>query len=164
VGTRIERVDLPGVGVRNDVITTNGRRVSVISMRSGERSVAIFDVDDPDACTGSIVMTDDEAVALADLLGTTLTLSHLAGVGDKTLGLFTDEIALPAGSQFVGLPMGDMKARTLTNSSIVAIIRGADVIASPTPQEVFEHGDVIVTVGTRKGLDALSKIIDHGPS
>ena len=152
------------MGVRNDVITASGRRVSVVSLRSGERNIAFFDVDDPDACTASIAMTDDEAAAVADLLGATLTLSRLTGLSDDHIGLFTEEIALPTGSKFVGRPMGDTKARTLTSSSIVAIVRGTEVIASPTPHEVFEAGDVIVAVGTRKGLDALSKVIDSGPS
>jgi TrkA domain protein len=70
---------------------------------------------------------------------------------------------MPAGSGFIGKPMGAMKARTLTSSSIVAILRGADIIASPTPDVVMEHGDVLVAVGTRSGLDALAKLIDRGP-
>jgi TrkA domain protein len=164
MGVRIERVDLPGIGVRNDVITEGGRRVSVVSHRSGERDLALFDADDPDASTDSIPLTDDEAAALAEVLGASLTLSRLSGLGEKATGLFTEEISLPGGSKFVGRPMGDTKARTLTHSSIVAIARGSQVIPSPTPEIIFEDGDVIVAVGTRKGLDALSKLIDRGPS
>jgi len=164
VGVRVERVDLPGIGVRNDVITSGGRRVSVVSQRSGERDLALFDADDPDASTDSIPLTDDEAAALAELLGASLTFSRLSGLSEKAMGLYTEEISLPAGSKFVGRPMGDTKARTLTSSSIVAIVRGAQVIASPTPDVLFEPADVIVAVGTRKGLDSLSKLIDRGPS
>jgi TrkA domain protein len=164
VSVRVERVDLPGIGVRNDVITTGGRRVSIVSQRSGERDLAFFDADDPDACTSSIPLTDDEAAALAELLGASISRSRLSGLGEKTVGLYTEEISLPSDSKFVGRPMGDMKARTLTSSSIVAIARGAQVIASPTPDVVFESGDVIIAVGTRKGLGALSKLIDRGPS
>lgn len=164
MGVRIERVDLPGIGVRNDVITATGRRVSVVSQRSGERDLALFDADDPDASTDLIPLTDDEAAALAELLGASLTLTRLSGLSEKAMGLFTEEISLPAGSKFVGRPMGDTKARTLTSSSIVAIVRGSQVIASPTPDVLLDTGDVIVAVGTRKGLDSLSKLIDHGPS
>ena len=164
MSVRVERVDLPGIGVRNDVITTGGRRVSIVSQRSGERDLAFFDADDPDACTSSIPLTDDEAAALAELLGASISRSRLSGLGEKTVGLYTEEISLPSDSKFVGRPMGDMKARTLTSSSIVAIARGAQVIASPTPDVVFESGDVIIAVGTRKGLGALSKLIDRGPS
>jgi TrkA domain protein len=164
VSVRIERVDLPGIGVRSDVITEDGRRVSVVSHRSGERDIAMFDIDDPDACTGSVPLTDDEAAALAEVLGASLTLSRLSALGDPSIGLYTEEISLPAESGYIGRPMGDTKARTLTGTSIVAIVRGSTVLPSPTPDVVFETGDVLVAVGTRKGLDALAALIDRGPS
>ena len=161
---RIERVDLPGIGVRSDVITASGRRVSVVSQRSGERDLALFDADDPDASTDSIPLTDDEAQALAELLGASIALSRLSGLSDKVPGLYTEEISLPIDSKFIGRPMGATKARTLTSSSIVAISRGTEIIASPTPDVILQRGDVIIAVGTRKGLDLLSKIIDKGSS
>ena len=164
MSVRVERVDLPGIGVRTDVITASGRRVSVVSQRSGERDLALFDVDDPDAATDTIPLTDDEAAAVAELLGASIALSRLSSLGEKAVGLFTEEISLPQDSKFVGRPMGDTKARTLTSSSIVAISRGTEIIASPTPDVRFESGDVIIAVGTRKGLDMLSKVIDKGPS
>ncbi|CAN5496628.1 cation:proton antiporter regulatory subunit [soil metagenome] len=157
-------MDLPGIGVRNDVITAGGRRVSVVSHRTGERDLALFDADDPDASTDSIPLSDDEAAALAELLGASISLSRLSGLGEKAIGLYTEEISVPIDSKFVGRPMGDTQARTLTSSSIVAIARGTEVIPSPTPDVIFERGDVIVAVGTRKGLDKLSKLIDRGPS
>jgi len=163
VGVRIERVDLPGIGVRNDVLTEGGRRISVITYRSGERDIALFDTDDPDACTDSVALTDDEATTIGEILGASVTLSKLTGLGDAAVGLFTEEISLPAGSGFVGRPMGDTRARTLTGSSIVAIARDGQVIPSPGPETVFQAGDVVVAVGTRKGLDALAEIIDRGP-
>lgn len=163
MGVRIERVDLPGIGVRNDILTAGGRRISVITYRSGERDIALFDSDDPDACTESIALTDDEATTIGEILGASVTLSKITGLGDSGLGLYTEEISLPAGSGFVGRPMGDTRARTVTGSSIVAIARGAQVIPSPGPETIFEAGDVVVAVGTRKGLDALVGIIDRGP-
>lgn len=135
----------------------------MVSLRDGERDLAFFDADDPDASTDSIALTDDEAAALADVLGASIQLSRLAGLSGSSLGLFIEEISLPTGSGFVGRPMGATKARTLTSSSIVAIVRGKDVISSPTPEVLFEHGDVLVAVGTRHGLDALAKLIDRGP-
>ena len=163
MGVRIERVDLPGIGVRNDILTVGGRRISVITYRSGERDIALFDSDDPDACIESIALTDDEATTIGEILGASVTLSKITGLGDSGLGLYTEEISLPVGSGFVGRPMGDTRARTVTGSSIVAIARGGEVIPSPGPETVFEAGDVVVAVGTRKGLDALVGIIDRGP-
>lgn len=164
MGVRVERIDLPGFGVRNDVITDSGCRVSVVSLRTGERDLAFFNADDPDSNAASISLSDDEAAAIAEVLGSSLTLSRLSVLGEKAEGLFTEEISLPRGSGFVGHPMGDMKARTRTSASIVAIARDSDVIPSPGPEVELQAGDVIVAVGTRKGLDALSKLISNGPS
>lgn len=156
-------MDLPGIGYRNDVLTESGRRISVVSHRTGERDLALFDIDDPDASTDSIPLTDDEAAALAEVLGAALSLSRLSGLSANAAGLFTEELALPIGSRFEGRPMGDTRARTLTGASIVAIVRGSHVIASPGPESMLEQGDVIVAVGTRKGLDSLSRLIARGP-
>jgi TrkA domain protein len=164
VNVRIERVELPGIGVRSDVITEDGRRVSVVAHRTGERDIAMFDVDDPDACTGSVPLTDDEAAALAEVLGASLTVSRLSALGDASIGLYTEDIALPDDSGYLGRPLGDTKARTLTGTSIVAILRNSAVLPSPTPDIIFEAGDVLVAVGTRKGLDALGDLIERGPS
>jgi len=160
---RIERVELPGIGIRNDVLTAAGRRLSVITHRDGAREVAVFDRDDPDACVESIELTDEEATTLGEILGASVLLSKLTGLGEDARGLFTEEVALPSDSGFVGQPMGATRARTRTGTSIVAIVRAGQLIPSPGPDFVFEAGDVLVAVGTRKGLDALAELIERGP-
>jgi TrkA domain protein len=86
----------------------------------------------------------------------------LAGLRDQAAGLLTEQIALPGSTPFVGRPLGDTRARTRTSASIVAILRGGGVIPSPGPDFGFESGDVVVAVGTRKGLDALTRILADG--
>jgi TrkA domain protein len=159
VSVRIEKVPLPGIGVRHDVLTSSGRRVSVISHRGGERDLAFFDVDDPDSCRDSIVMTDDESAALADLLGGSVMLSQLSALTERATGIFTEQLVLPTDSPYVNHPLGATKARTRTGVSIVAIIRGADVLPSPTPSVTLEAADTLIAVGTRDGLDALGRLL-----
>ncbi|MEV7228272.1 MULTISPECIES: cation:proton antiporter regulatory subunit [Polymorphospora] len=159
---RVEQTTLPGIGVRHDVVTESGRRVGVVSHRTGRRDLVIYDEDDPDASTEDIPLTDDEAEALADILGASLMLGQLAGLRQQAAGLLTEQIAIPAGSTYVGRSLGDTKARTRTSASIVAILRDREVIASPGPQFRFEAGDVVVVVGTRKGLDGVTAILADG--
>jgi TrkA domain protein len=156
---RVEQTSLPGIGVRHDLVTASGRTVGVVSHRSGRRDLLLYDVDDPDACLASIPLTDDEASALADVLGASLMLSQLAGLRQQAAGLLTEQIALPAGSAFVGRKLGDTRARTRTSASIVAVLRDRDVIASPGPSFSFQAGDVVVAVGTREGLDGVGAIL-----
>lgn len=164
MAVRVEKVDLPGIGVRHDVVTSAGRRVSVVAHRSGERTLAFFDAEDPDACADSVTLTDDEASALADVLGAAVVLNRLAGLREQAAELVTEQIPVPAGSPYAGRTLGDTQARTRTGASIVAVMRGADVIPSPAPDLLFAIGDTVVAVGTRPGIDALSRIITDGTS
>jgi TrkA domain protein len=161
MGVRIEKIDLPGFGVRHDVVTEAGHHIGVISFRDGHREVALYDPEDPDAIVASVPLNGGEAAALSDLLGHEALLSQLNCLGDGSIGIFTEQLVLPADSRFLDRPLGDTQARTKTGTSIVAILRGKDVIASPTPSEVLRLDDVIVAVGTREGLDKLDKLLAH---
>lgn len=163
MGVHIEKVELPGIGARHDLLTGSGRRISVVAERSGERSIAILDADDPDSTSDSIRLSDDEAAALADVLGASVMMSRLERLSDVADGLYTEHLELPTDSPYLNRELGETKARTRTRVSIVAIVRNADVIPSPTPQEILRPGDTIIAVGTRPGLDALTRLISHGP-
>jgi TrkA domain protein len=163
VTVRIEKVDLPGIGVRHDLVTESGRRLAVVRYRDGERELGLYDDDDPDSCRESLRISDDEAEALAELFSASLAVSRLTKLTEETDGLYTEKIALPPGSPFVDRTLGDTKTRTRTHVSVVAIIRDRRIIPSPTPDEMLREGDVIVTVGTRAGLDAAARLITDGP-
>lgn len=161
MSVRIERVELPGIGTRHDVLTDSGRRVGIVAHRTGERDLALFDIDDPDAASDSVALTDDEAAALANVLGASVMMGQLTGIREAA-GLYTEQLVLPATSPYAGGVLGDTKARTRTRTSIVALIRNAEVIPSPTPQTEILAGDTIIAVGTRPGLDALATLLTHG--
>lgn len=162
VRVRVEQTELAGIGVRYDIVTAAGRRVGVVSYRSGKRELVLFDPDDPDAGKDRVALTDDEAEALAGLLGASLMLGQLAGLREQAAGLHTEQVSLPPDSPYVGRPLGDTRARTRTGASIVAVLREGAVIASPTPDFVFAAGDVVVIVGTRAGLEAFTRILADG--
>ncbi len=141
------------------MVTSSGRRIGVVSHRNGRRDLVLYDVDDPDAGANSIPLTDDEAEALADVLGASLMLGQLSGLRQQAAGLLTEQLSIPAGSPFAGRRLGDTRTRTRTGASIVAVLRDGAVIASPGPSFVFEGGDVVVVVGTRRGLDGVTAIL-----
>lgn len=148
--------------MRHDVVTSSGRRLGVVSHRNGRRDLVLYDQDDPDDCLASVALTDDEAEALADILGASLMLGQLSGLRQQAAGLLTEQIAIPAGSYYVGRRLGDTRVRTRTGASIVAVLREREVIASPDPSFQFEAGDVVVVVGTRSGLDGVSAVLADG--
>jgi len=91
-------------------------------------------------------------------------LSQLAGIRDQVAGLYTEQVVLPAHSPYAGHVLGDTQARSRTGASIVAVIRNSEVIPAPTPQTLLEGGDTLIAVGTRSGLDALTRLLDTGVS
>lgn len=127
--------------------------------RNGQRDLVLYDPDDPDASQHDIPLTDDEAVALADILGAPLMLSQLTGVSDLAPGLLIEQITILAGSRYVNHSLGDTTARTRTSASIVAVLRAGEVIASPDPAFRFAAGDVLVVIGTREGLDEVTAVL-----
>ncbi|GGM43485.1 potassium transporter TrkA [Micromonospora sonchi] len=153
---RVEQTALPGIGVRHDMMTESGRRLGVVSHRSGQRNLVLYDPDDPDGCAADIPLTDDEATVLADLLGASLILGQLSGLREQAAGLLTEQIVIPASSAYVDRPMGDAQIRSRTGASIVAVLRADEVIVSPAPAFRFKAGDVVVVVGNRQGLDGAS--------
>jgi len=73
---QIDETLLPGIGVRHDFTTAGGARIGVVTYRDGRRELVLFDERDPDECGASVTLDDDDAHALADLLGGTQLVEH----------------------------------------------------------------------------------------
>ncbi|MDZ8172994.1 cation:proton antiporter regulatory subunit [Microbacterium xanthum] len=156
----VERTELPGIGIRHDVETAAGRRLSVITFRDGGREIAVADPHDPDRAEVSLEITDDEATALSEVLGGSLIMTQLAGLREQVSGLSTSQIPVRADSPYAGRPLGETRARTLTRCSIVAVVRAGGVVPAPGPADVLSVGDALVAIGTPSGLEMLARIIE----
>jgi TrkA domain protein len=155
----VEEVRLPGVGVRHDFQTRSGRRVGVVSHRTGRRDLVVYDTRDPDACSEVVKLATDEADALAELLGAPRIVERLASIRDQATELLVERLPIVAGSPYAGRTLGETQARTKTGASVVAVLRGDRMIASPGPDFEFEPNDVVVVVGTPQGIEAVAQIL-----
>ncbi|GAB3968965.1 cation:proton antiporter regulatory subunit [Actinoallomurus acanthiterrae] len=158
----IERTSLPGIGLQHVFTTARGRRLGVVSHHSGRRDVVVFDRDDPDCAATTIVLTAEEAGAAAELLGTARAVERLTELHRHVEGLVSEQVPITAGSPYDGRPLGDTRARTRTGASIVAVVRGGDVIASPRPDFVFRADDIVLVVGTADGTAAVATLLGTG--
>jgi TrkA domain protein len=158
----VERTDLPGIGLRHEFRTTRGQHAAVISHHSGRRDVVVYDRHDPDSALAILTLSSEEANGLAELLGTARIVERLNQLQKQVTGLVTSQTPVLAGSPFAGRPLGDTQARTRTGASIVAVIRGSEVIASPRPDFTFLAGDLVVAVGTAEGTAAVAEILARG--
>lgn len=148
--------------MRHEFRTARGQNAAVISHFNGRRDVVVFDRNDPDTALAVITLTPEEANGLAELLGTARIVERLAQLNRQASGLVTLQTPVPSGSIYDGQTLGDTRARTRTGASIVAVVRGSEVVASPRPDFRFRAGDIVVAVGTEEGTAAVAEILARG--
>ncbi|MBB5869005.1 TrkA domain protein [Allocatelliglobosispora scoriae] len=158
----VERTALPGIGLRHEFRTSRGQHAAVVSHVSGRRDLVIYRPDDPDTAIAALSLTTDEANGVAELLGTARIVERLADLQRQVVGLKTTQVPIIAGSPYDGRTLGDTRSRTRTGTSIVAVIRAGEIVASPRPDYVFHPGDLVVAVGTEEGTAAVADIFAHG--
>jgi TrkA domain protein len=138
-------------------MTREDRHLSVVAHRDGARTVSVYRADDPDSCAQSLRLTGSEAGALIDALKPSHHSPSLLYTSD--LGLVAERVEVAAGSRWNGRVLGDTKMRTDTGASIVAVLRRAEAIPSPTPSFRLAGGDILIVVGTREGVDAAAAVL-----
>ncbi|BDH60372.1 ktr system potassium uptake protein A [Lysinibacillus sp. PLM2] len=61
-----------------------------------------------------------------------------------------EEIILP--SKMAGKNLRELNIRAKYNVSVIAIMRNGNVIVSPSPEELLQEDDILVTIGNRSDL------------
>jgi TrkA domain protein len=156
----VKEVLLPSMGVRYEFTSQHGERIGIIARRGGYFDVVLYDRDDPDQARPVFRLTDEEADAVAQILGAPRIAERFTELTREVPGLEAGQIAIQPGSVFVDRPLGDTRARTRTGASIVAIVRNQQVLASPAPSEMLRAADVLIVVGTEAGIEGVQRLVD----
>jgi TrkA domain protein len=150
---------LPGVGIRYEFVTRAGDRVGVVARRDGGVELVVYERDDPDACRELLRLTEEEADAIAELLGAPRIAERFADLTREIPGLVAAQVDVPEGSPYAGRTLGDTRARSRTGASIVAVVHGDDIVAAPSPAQPLQAGDVLVVIGTAQGIEAVRDLL-----
>ena len=149
---QIREQELPGIGRRYSV-DADADEVSIVIHHSGRRDIYLADTTghQPPAVA---TLSDDQARRLGAVLAgayfqPTLTRQIEAVVG----GLLIDWVTLRPDSPGAGRSIADLQVRRETRMTIVALLRGDDVVVVPEPTEVLQAGDRGVIVGRPEDLD-----------
>lgn len=160
--TEVRETKIPGLGVRYEFGTREGRRIGVVAHRSGLKEVYFADPDDPDAYSRVLRLENDEARTFGEILGGSRVAEELADLKRRIEGLAIDWLPVREDSPFAGRPLGDAGIRTRTGVSVVAILRGEQAIPAPGPDEALLPGDYLVVVGTARGIEEVVELLRGG--
>ena len=160
--SEIHEVKLPGVGVRYEFETNEGKTIGVISHRTGLREIYVSRPDDPDEFNRVLGLSPDDARTLAELLGATRVAQQLAELQQRIEGLVIDWLPIRADSPYAARTIGDAAIRSRTGVSVVAMVRGEDAVPAPGPDETLQSGDYLVVVGTARGVEQVVELLRIG--
>lgn len=158
----VREIRLPGVGVRFEFETGQGVQMAVIHHRTGDRELIVYDLEDPDAGRDLVRLGTEDSHTLAELLGGSQVAKDLAELQQDVRGLAVDRLPVSPGSPYAGRTIGDTETRTRTGVSIVAVLRGDEAVPAPGPEFGIEGGDVLVVVGTPRGIEDVSILLRSG--
>ena len=149
--TSITETKLPGIGIRYEFTTADGRPMGVIAHRDGEYDLLLFDRKDPDACTATIRLSAEDTTALIDALGgSTVVVQQAQAVHQSMEGIEFEWVTLREDSPCAGITIAETEMRRRTGASIVSILRGDDVLVSPPSDHPLAVGDTVVIVGSEQ--------------
>ncbi len=150
---QFRETDLPGVGKRYTLELEDGGELTLIIHNTGRRELYIIEEDEEEP-TCVISLTEDEAKELGFLLaGTTYQ-----PVAPERMELIMKEMVMEwvkvgERSELVGRTIAQAQIRKKTGASIVAIIRGQDMLVNPDPSTTdIKSGDILVVAGTRQQI------------
>ncbi len=150
---QFRETDLPGVGKRYTLELEDGGELTLIIHNTGRRELYIIEEDEEEP-TCVISLTEDEAKELGFLLaGTTYQ-----PVAPERMELIMKEMVMEwvkvgERSNLVNRTIAEAQIRKKTGASIVAIIRGEDMLVNPDPNTTsIMPGDILVVAGTRQQI------------
>lgn len=145
---QIKMADLPGIGKKLSFVTAEKNMVVLIIHHSGKRELYFFEDAEADEADFSINLTADETREMgAQLLGATYQPIDIDTMKTFKKQLVMEWVELKPESPITGKTIGEAKIRTRTGASIVAIVRGEDVIVSPGINEILQTGDTLMAAG-----------------
>lgn len=157
--TRVEVTKLPGVGVMRTFLTAAEDWIGVLELPSGHRQLFVDDPSDPDTRRLAAELEPDDSRVLAELLGAPERSSRVA----STPPALVDWVQIPPSSPAAGQTVSDLRLRTETGATIVAVLRD-HTHTDIDPTFVLESGDIVILTGGQPALVAAATRLRNTPA
>lgn len=160
----IRESDLPGIGRKYHVETRAGDKMVVIIHDDGRREVYHFHHQDPEESLSMVTMDDDEARAIAAIIGGMHYTPRALESIDVALDDLTIEwVKLEAGSDYAGKRIGDLHVRRETGATIIAVVGpNNQQQINPGPEYTLRAESTLIVVGERRQIKLFKQFLSEG--
>lgn len=158
----IRSCELPGVGRKVSLITAQQNMLVFIAHHTGKHELFVFQHSEDDEPVFALDLTAEEARQIgALLLGTVLEQDKMEAMKKS---MVIDWIEVCPASPLVDHSIAENQIRTRTGASVIGILRGNEVIASPAANERILAGDLLLVAGKRAQVRSLEELCRGGGS
>ena len=144
---KVKETDLPGIGKKFSLDTEARDTLVMVIHHTGKREIYRF-LEDKENPHSLIELTDEEARSM----GAILSGAYFQPATEATMALIAKELTIEwvrvdARSPFKDQTLRALAVREKTGASIVALMRGDQLIPNPPPDERLLDGDTLMAVG-----------------
>ncbi|QQZ08937.1 cation:proton antiporter regulatory subunit [Heyndrickxia vini] len=153
----IRESELPGIGRKFEIITSNEEKIVIIIHDDGRREMYYYDESNHEESVSSTTLNDSEARNIAAILGGMIykpqTLETIEMAFD---GLVIEWYKVEPKAPAIRKNIGELEIRNKYNVTVIAILKkNMKKILNPGPESLIEEGDTLVLSGERKELKNL---------
>jgi TrkA domain protein len=152
-------VDLPGIGTKYEIEGKKGK-IAVVFLESGGLQLYIHESGCESPCC--IELTVEEARRVGSVLTGSVFEREEEGVEVSFPALADLKIAVHTyiiPKKISGKTIGELKIRSTTGATIIAISKKDRNIISPSPDTLLEEGDTVVVIGEKHQIENFEKMI-----
>lgn len=160
----LRETDLPGIGRKISLNTRSGDHLIIVAHNDERRDLFHMDEQDPDEMKSVITLEEDEAQAVAAIIGGISYQPRSLETREIVLdGLLIEWLRLDPASRCIGRTIGELDIRRKTGATVIAVVeRSKDKHINPGSKFVLTAGATLVLAGERMQLKQLKQLLGNG--
>jgi TrkA domain protein len=150
--------DLPGIGRSYQMTGINGGHIIVVVHHSGRR--VVYGRNPGAGQASAVELSDHQARKLGAILGGAYFKPAVVEEVEAVFeDLLIDWVALEPNSPGVDESIAELAIRRTTGVTVIAVIRGDQVMTAPEPSEIMRAGDRLVIVSRRQDIGLFRDLV-----
>lgn len=154
----LKNISLSGTESRFTIMSKNGDKIEVVMYSDGRKGIEYYKKDAK--MPSSIVINEDDIPQVSAVLGGAFDSLKILEPKDIALkGLVLEWIKLEQNASIAGKSLGELRLRETTGVSILAVLRGENLLPSPKENKILLGRDYLLAIGKKEQVEKFKDMI-----